>query len=133
MDSILSSIGNSKTSAVAMIIKNNKILLGHRHYEEISTWICPGGRSDEGEMIETTLRRELEEEIGITDLVIKEYLGELVGANLGHPVYVFLCNFNQTEKLIEPEKFSEWKWFTKEELKSISISEDTEKLINKLL
>jgi|AntRauTorckE6833_2_1112554.scaffolds.fasta_scaffold76335_1 8-oxo-dGTP pyrophosphatase MutT (NUDIX family) len=133
MKNILSAIGGNETAAVALIIKDKKILLGYRHYEEISTWVCPGGRSDEGEMIESTLRREVAEETGITDLVIKEYLGEFAGANLGHPVFAFLCDSDQKEQLIEPEKFSEWKWFSKEELESIAISDNTKKLIINLL
>ena len=84
-------------------------------------------------MIETTLRREVEEEIGINDLVVKKYLREFAGANMGHPVFVFLCDSHQKEKLMEPKKFSEWRWFSKEEIKSITISDNTKKLIDDVL
>ena len=91
MQNILSSVGNTKTCPIALIIKDKKILLGHCHYEEVSVWTCPGGRCEEGETVESALRREVEEEIGVNDLEIKEYLGELLGANEGDIVPMFLC------------------------------------------
>ena len=133
MQETLSRIGDSKTCALAIIIRDAKILLGHRHYKRISVWISPGGRCDEGETLEETLHREIEEEIGVTNLTINDYLGELEGANAGDNVFVFLCEIHQEEKLIEPDKFSEWRWFNKEEVQNLPMSENTRELINSLL
>jgi NAD+ diphosphatase len=118
---------------MALVIRGGKILLGHRHYKEISMWVCPGGRSEAGESLEETLRREVREEIGVNDLVIKEYLEKLAGTNAGDTVFTFLCEINQEEQLIEPDKFSEWKWFNKEQVASLQMSENTRKLISGLL
>lgn len=86
-----------------------------RHYtpkkwQKISVWTIPGGRCDDKEKIEITLRREVAEEVGITDLNITNFLGEVAGAKDGDIVYVFAGNTNEEPKLLEPEKFSEWKW-----------------------
>ena len=138
MREMLTSTGNETKCPVALIIKDNKILLGYRHYtpdkwKTVSVWTCPGGRCDEGETIETTLRREVEEETGINDLEIIEFLGEYPGAKEGDFVPVFRCSTNQEAENIEPHKFSEWKWFSKEEFPDTFINKDVAKLINRIL
>lgn len=112
---ILSKIGNEKIVPVALVVKDQKILLGLRNYnpdkwKEISVWTLPGGRCEEKETIEKTLTREVLEEIGIDDLDIIEFLGIYPGSKEGDIVYVFQCNTNQEPQLLEPQKFSEWKW-----------------------
>lgn len=112
----LKKIGNRNTCTSAVIIRGNKILLGLRNYtpdkwKSISVWTTPGGRCDEGEMIEIGLRRETFEETGITELKIIKFLGEAAGVKEGDTLYVFHCTTTQDVKLIEPNKFSEWKWF----------------------
>ena len=62
------------------------------------------------ETVEQTLRRETEEEIGVSDLNISDFLGEVPGAKEGDIVYVFIGEIKQEPRLMEPEKFSEWKW-----------------------
>ena len=78
MQESLNLIGDQSKCPVALIIRDNKILLGHRHYtpdkwKTVSVWTCPGGRCDDGETIEDTLRREVEEETGISNLKIEEF------------------------------------------------------------
>lgn len=120
MEDYLSKIGDSTTCPVAVIVRNEKILMGLRHYtpdkwKTISVWTVPGGRCDSGETIETALRREVEEETGINDLKIVKYLGEVPGSKLGDKVPLFICNSMQEARLIEPDKFSEWRWFGEKE------------------
>ena len=111
----LSKIGNETTCPLAVIVKDDKILVGLRHYtpdkwKTISVWIQPGGRCYEGEIVEETLRREVEEETGIDDLKILEFITEIPGAKEGDLGLLFLCETNQEPKLMEPHKFSDWKW-----------------------
>lgn len=117
MKNQLSKIGDKTTCPVAVIIKNEKVLMGLRHYtpdkwKAISVWTIPGGRCDSGETIESTLRREVEEETGINNLKINKYLGEVPGSKSGDKVLLFVCSTDQEARLIEPEKFSEWRWFS---------------------
>ena len=114
-------VGNKDTCTAAVIINDTKILLGLRHYNSsnwkaISVWTTPGGRCEEGEVLETNLRREVLEETGISELEITKFLGKVPGAKDGDVLYVFLCTTNQQPTLTEPDKFSEWKWCNLTEL-----------------
>lgn len=138
MQEILNSVGNSTKCPIALIIEGDKILLGHRHYtldkwKTISVWTCPGGRCEEGETIEATLRREVEEEIAVTELIIEKYLGELPGARESDTVPVFLCSITTEPKNMEPHKFSDWKWFSKENFPDTFINKDVARLLTTLL
>ena len=111
----LSHIGTRVTCPAAVIIKNESILLGLRNYtpdkwKAISVWTTPGGRCEEGETVEIALRREVKEEIGVENLRILDFIGEIPGAKEGDIVPVFLCDTDEEPRLMEPEKFSEWKW-----------------------
>ena len=115
MEKELTKNGDGITCPIAVIVKDGKVLIGHRHYtpdkwKKISVWTIPGGRSDIGENIEQTLRREVAEEVNITDLEILDFIGEAPGAKEGDVVLIFYGKTNQEARLIEPEKFSEWKW-----------------------
>lgn len=130
--------GDGILCPMAVIIRDNKILLGLRHYtpdkwKKISVWTIPGGRSEKGETIGTTLLREAEEEIGVTDLTIESYLGEIEGMKAPDKVLLFKCNTNQEPKLMEPEKFGEWKWFGKDEIPENFVNPRALEIINKLL
>lgn len=138
MQEILNTAGNQDKCPIALIIKDGKILLGHRHYtpdkwKTISVWTCPGGRCDEGESIETTLRREVKEEIAVTDLQILEYLGEFPGAQEPDVVPVFICDISEEPQNLEPHKFSEWKWFGKNDFPDTFINAAVAQIIVPLL
>lgn len=130
--------GDGVLCPMAVIIRDNKILLGLRHYtpdkwKKISVWTVPGGRSEKGETIGTTLLREAEEEIGVTDLKIESYLGEIPGMKEPDVVLLFKCATIQEPKLMEPEKFGEWKWFGKNEIPENFVNPKALEIINKEL
>jgi len=112
---LLQKKGGNKDVPVAFIFKNNKLLIGLRNYtpdkwKNISVWTVPGGRCYKGETFESSLRREVSEEVDINDLIITKYFGSVPGAKEGDLVYVFKAETKQEPKLMEAKKFSEWKW-----------------------
>jgi ADP-ribose pyrophosphatase YjhB (NUDIX family) len=116
MEEKLKEIGGPNKCPVAVLIRDNHILFGLRNYtKDMSVWIVPGGRCEEGETLEEALRREVYEEAGISELKIIGFAGETGGAKEGDIVPVFFCTTEQDYKLMEPEKFSEWRWVPKDE------------------
>ena|SRR3989344_2264935 len=111
VDQKLSEKGNENLAVVAFIFKEYKLLIGLRNYSERNkVWTVPGGRCDANETVEVTLRREVKEEVGIDNLNIEEFLGQVPGAKEGDILYVFRVTTNHTPKNMEPHKFSEWKY-----------------------
>ena len=132
---ILSKKGNNKTCPMALIFRNDKLLIGLRHYifggKKLSVWTIPGGRCHDGETIEETLKRELAEEIGIANFKIIEFIAEVAGARKGDIVFMFKVETEDEPKLLEPEKFSEWRWSAVSEIPSNFINQEALDLINK--
>lgn len=108
--SVLPQTVNEDSAAVAAIIRDGKILLGLREYEDTATvWTAPGGSVDAGETLERAVRRETKEETGIDDLKFVDYIGK-VNAKDRDPLFVFRCETRQEPELAEPDKFGEWRW-----------------------
>jgi len=62
-------------TADGIILKNNKILLVKRiPYPFSGFWSLPGGHVEYGERVETAMKREMKEELGIT-VKIKKLIG----------------------------------------------------------
>lgn len=101
--------------AAALIVRDGKILMGLREYRKGSpVWTFPGGRCEPGERLEDGLRREVVEEIGITDLQIVRLIGQKEGTYRDETgvdiIYMYECATEQSPQLCEPEKFLEWRW-----------------------
>ncbi len=115
MGSILQKIGKNTDVPVAFIFRDGQMLIGLRNYtpdkwKDISVWTAPAGRCEEGETLEEALRREVYEEVGIDDLRIIDYLGTVPGVKESDNLFVFKCESKLEPRLMEPDKFSEWRW-----------------------
>ncbi|MEI6887002.1 MAG: NUDIX domain-containing protein [bacterium] len=112
----------------AFIRKDNKFLLAKRSFKDSQAggmWALPGGKVDEDKgpnVIEYTLKRELEEEVGVE---IKEQITYIYSSSFvrssGHSVInlCFLCEWESGEA--KPlEDHEDIRWFTLEELINFS-------------
>jgi 8-oxo-dGTP diphosphatase len=130
---------------------DQKLLLGKSHKGGVyqNAWIVPGGGIDDGETKLEALKREMLEETGIdiTSAKITEIEGALNGESektlrdSGERVlvemhfYNFLILIDDTAKNIEIETdddFQQARWFSKEELQSLSFSPPTTTTLKKM-
>lgn len=107
----------------AILIRDGKILLGKRHSDPEKagsalhgegTWTLPGGKVNYGETLEQGARREVVEETGLTigRLVLVSVADDIV-YDAHYVTVVFLCkDFSEEPEVREPEKITEWEWFS---------------------
>jgi len=134
-----------KVGVGVMILKDNKILLGHRHEdaEKASselhgegTWTMPGGKLDFQESLIDGAIREVFEETGIklenNNLKVLCVQDDIVPDK--HFVTIgFLCqNFAGEPKVMEPDEITEWDWFSFDDLPK-KIFPPSEKMIKAFL
>ena len=105
-------ITSDQLCVFAFIKKDNKVLMGLREYIPGNpVWTYPGGRGSVNETMIDTLKREIKEEIGISKINFIKVVGQKDGVKDGDKVYFVECEIFEEPKLMEPQKFKEWKWF----------------------
>lgn len=100
-----------------LVIQNDKILLVK---EKEDWWAFPGGGVDHGETVESTLTREVEEELGVPASKVSSDF-QIVYYNLGNVVNS-VPRMNLYFKASVPEislqntdHVAQWQWFTESE------------------
>ena len=78
--------------AVAILIKNDEILLIHRTRDGKEFWVFPGGGKEKDETVEKAVVREVEEEASIKCKLIK-LLYTHIYSDLGHKQFYYLCKY----------------------------------------
>ena len=138
-------IGDIKFSvrAAGVIKKNNKILLQRKKGDEF--WALPGGAIEVFERAKDVLKRELEEEIGLTDVKIVrplwfvEYFFNFKGVDQHQYIIGYLLDTDD-EEIINKEEFDGieegkdivYKWFDIDTISEAKIKPDylKDKLVN---
>ncbi len=113
-----------RVAARVLVIQNNKVLLVKESDDD--WWALPGGGVDHGESIESALKREVEEELGVpateisSDFQIIYYnIGSVVN---GVPRMNLFFKVSVAEKSLKPTSHvAEWKWFTKDEFLKVDL------------
>jgi 8-oxo-dGTP pyrophosphatase MutT (NUDIX family) len=124
-----------RVAARVLVIQDDKVLLVKETSDD--WWALPGGGVDHGETIESTVMREVEEELGVpasevsSDFQIVYYnIGNIVNAvprmNLFFKVSVPETSLKKTDHV------SGWRWFTKDEFlrQELHASYDKSKLVD---
>jgi 8-oxo-dGTP pyrophosphatase MutT (NUDIX family) len=118
-----------------LIVQGDKVLLVKE--ADDNWWALPGGGVDHGETIESTLVREVEEELGVPAKEVSSDF-QIVHYNIGNVVNN-VPRMNLFFKATVPEVLlkrtdhvSEWKWFTKDEFLKTELhqSYNKDKLVN---
>jgi TDG/mug DNA glycosylase family protein len=109
----------------AVVDERDRILLLRYGDDYGDWWVPPGGGREEGETDEKTLRRELEEEIGLLDFGVGPLLWERTGWTLDEPGFgsflsrVYLVRVARFEPPHLTEAL-ELRWFSIEELANVA-------------
>lgn len=112
----------------ALIVRSQRILLGHRSAERMfypDVWDVFGGHVEQGEQHEQTLIRELQEELGITPTQWS-YLEEIFFPNdPADPVTVYLylvTDWTGTPTNRQLEEHSTIEWFSLEQAAGLPLA-----------
>lgn len=119
-----------------LIIQDNKVLVVKE--AEDGWWAVPGGGVDHGETIESTLTREVEEELGVpVSEVASDF--QIVYYNIGNVVNgvprmnLFFKATVPEELLAKTSHIAEWRWVTELEFSELPMHQsydDKVKLAN---
>lgn len=120
-----------RVAARVLIIQDNKVLLVKESSDE--WWALPGGGIDHGETIEASLRREIEEELGVP---AKEVLSDfqIVHYNIGNVVNgvprmnLYFKTSVPKESFRQTTHVAECKWFTKDEFLQVEMHSSYDKV-----
>lgn len=105
-----------KVGVGVIIVKDGKVLLCERLSSHgAGTYSIPGGHMEFGESFEDTARREVEEETGLKNIVIKDLVCVKNDRVYGkHFITIgMLAEWKSGEPVaMEPEKASNWAWYS---------------------
>ena len=85
-------MGRTGVRAVAILIKDNKILLMHRSRDNKKYWVFPGGGVEKNESVQNAVIREIEEEASIKSEIIKLLYSHKYSDTDGCH-YFYLCKY----------------------------------------
>lgn len=94
----------------AVIINDNKILLGKRNYGNYN-WTLPGGKIEDKEKIIDALKREVKEETN-QEIVIDKYVLTSYDINKYSMALVYKCKIKRNKPIYySKSELSDVKWF----------------------
>lgn len=111
--------GQIKVGIGVMILRENKILLGHRIGKdtggiyEPGSWCLPGGKQEYGETFFEGAAREVEEEtsLRISRMELFGAADDIASDRHFVTLWVLAHSCAGTARVTEPDKQDEWRWF----------------------
>lgn len=97
----------------------------------LGTWALPGGFVEYGETIENACRREIKEECGI-EIELMGIVGVYSDPSRdprGHTVSVVFRARAMSDRIMGGDDASEARWFSREELRGLTLAFDHEKVL----
>lgn len=115
-----------KTGVGVMLLKDNKVLLGHRlstvkdtgGIYEPDSWTFPGGKQEYEETVIETAIRETKEEtnLDISDIHVYTATDEFQSDRHYVTIGVISSSYEGELKAMEPNKIDRWAWFNLDNL-----------------
>lgn len=131
-----------RVGLAVMILRDNKVLLGHRSAKrkdtggifEPDTWTVPGGKQEFGETMFEGAIREVKEETGLTvsDLELFSASDDVQPDRHFVTLQFIARSCEGTLGVMEPEKEDEWRWFPLDSLPE-NLYSPTRRFLNKYL
>jgi len=105
---------------VAVVMSGNKVLLIQRgpSVPDAGYWAPLSGKMNPGENQETTVRREVREEVGLTVRPLRK-VWENISASGSHRLHWWLAEYVSGELMLDPREVSEARWLTIDEIWSL--------------
>ncbi len=116
-----------------MRCEHGRVMVAFAREQEFPDLVLPKGHVDPGETLEVAARREIEEEVGVSELRLIEYLGALERLSFDRDewkvTHYFLYETSQAEaKPTETDRHTEMFWYPLDELPTMFWDEQRELL-----
>ncbi len=119
--------------AVGVIWDDGHIFIDRRQEDGLlgGLWEFPGGKIEEGELPEETVRREIKEELNL-DVEVGDYFMEVRHAYTHFKItlLVYHCMYKGGEPVLNAA--TDWRWVKPEELKYFAFASANQKIIRRL-
>jgi 8-oxo-dGTP diphosphatase len=107
-----------------LVVRGGRVLVLRAKDEDF--WELPGGRVDKGERIETTLRREIAEELGERDIQVKEIIHAQIGQYPLSPslrllLLMFRVHAQHLSRIVLSSEHTDARWIALHELDNLTL------------
>lgn len=119
----------------AIIFKNDSFLLVQDHKNK---WEMPGGKVDFGESPENTIKRELNEELGVNDVIVKDIVKSWTfsvqdeGDDYQFIVIVYSVDIGNSD-IKHSDEHKKYEWVSKNKIESLNMRDGYKDSINEFL